>query len=137
MFIFHAISYLIYILFIKSFISYHLPYTFHVILYFTSCYCSCILSSHSSAMFLILCHIFFTFLLHNILYISFAYTCHFFLCFISANTLEADTGNNCLYPKVLYIPKGIITVQDSDLCTVICDPNGIVNTRRYHHCTRQ
>ena len=69
---------------------------------------------------------------------------------MSANTLEADTGNNCIYPKVLslyetvisvciypkvsslyetvtyamyyvtqtgpYIPEGIITVRDSDLC---------------------
>ena len=69
---------------------------------------------------------------------------------MSANTLEADTGNNCMYPKVLslyekvisiciypnvsslyetvtyamsyvtqtgpYIPEGIITVRDSDLC---------------------
>ena len=49
---------------------------------------------------------------------------------MSANTLEADTGNNCMYSKVryndlyLYIPEGIITVRDSDLCHVICDPNG-------------
>ena len=69
---------------------------------------------------------------------------------MSANTLEADTGNNYMYPKVLslyetvisvciypkvsslyetvtyamyyvtqtgsYIPEGIITVRDSDLC---------------------
>ena len=84
-----------------------------------------------------------------ILYISFAYTFHFLLCFMLANTLEADTINNCMYQKVLslyetvisiciypkvsslyetvtyacimtqtrsYIPEGIITVRDSDLC---------------------
>ena len=53
-----------YILFITSFIPYHLPYTFHFILYITSCSCNCILSSHSSAMLLISCHIFSTFHLH-------------------------------------------------------------------------
>ena len=70
----------------------------------------------------------------HILYISFAYTCHFLLCFISVNTLEEDTGNNCMYSKgtitvqdsdlYLYIPEGIIIVRDSDLCHVICDLNG-------------
>ena len=56
------------------------------------------------------------------LYFLYLYTCHFLLCFMSANTLEADTGNNCLYLKVLYIPEGIITVRDSDLCLVILYP---------------
>ena len=28
------------------------------------------------------------------------YTCHFLLGFMLANTLEADTGNNYMYPKV-------------------------------------
>ena len=37
----------------------------------------------------------------------------------------------------LYIPEGIITIRDSDLCHVICDPNGVVYTRRYHPFTRQ
>ena len=55
-----------------------------VTMYFTSCSCNCILSSHSSAMLLISCHIF--------------YTCYFLLGFMSAYTLEADTENNCMYP---------------------------------------
>ena len=55
------------------------------------------------------------------------------LGFLSTNTLEADMGNNCMYSKVLSlrdsdlylsIPEGIITVRDSDLCYIICDPNG-------------
>ena len=114
--------------FIISFISYHNSYTFHVILYFTSCSCNCILSSHSSAMLLIPCHILFSFIYCTcsytifsydfhmlylsytfrslILYFLYLYTCHFLLGFMSANTLEADTG------------------------ITIC-------TRRYYHCTRQ
>ena len=45
-----------------------------------------------------------------ILYISFAYTCHFLLGFMSANTLEADTGNNCMYSKVLSLYETVISV---------------------------
>ena len=45
-----------------------------------------------------------------ILYISFAYTCHFFFGFMSANTLEADTGNNCMYPKVLSLYETVISI---------------------------
>ena len=33
-----------------------------------------------------------------ILYFLYLYTCHFLLDFMSANTLEADTGNNYMYP---------------------------------------
>ena len=95
--------------FIISFISYHISYTFHVILYCTSCSCNCILSSHSSAMLLISCHILFSFIYctcsytilsydFHILYLSYTfrplilyflylYTCHFLLGFMSANTL--------------------------------------------------
>ena len=55
-------------------------------------------------------------------------------------------GNNCMYSKVryndlyLYIPEGIITVQDSVLCLVICDPNrpyipeGIITVRDSDLC---
>ena len=46
--------------FITCFISYHISYTFRVILHFISCSCNCILSSHSSAMLLISCHISYT-----------------------------------------------------------------------------
>ena len=45
-----------------------------------------------------------------ILYISFANTCHFLLGFMSANTLEADTGNNCMYPKVLSLYETMISI---------------------------
>ena len=74
-------------------------------------------------MLLISCHIF--------------YTCHFLLGFMSANTLKADTGNNCMYPKVLSlyktvisicnVPEGTITVRDSDLYLFI--PEGIITVR--------
>ena len=47
-------------------------------------------------MLLISCHIF--------------YTCHFLLGFMSANTLEADTGNNYMYPKVLSLYKTVISI---------------------------
>ena len=47
-------------------------------------------------MLLISCHIF--------------YTGHFLLGFMSANTLEADTGNNCMYPKVLSLYKTVISI---------------------------
>ena len=67
---------------------FHIMY-FHMLfmycnLYFTSCSCNCIQSSHSCAMLLISCHI--------------LYTCYFLLGFMSAYTLEADMGNNCMYP---------------------------------------
>ena len=44
------------------------------------------------------------YIMSNIICISFAYTCHIFytyhflLGFMSSYTLEADTGNNCMYP---------------------------------------
>ena len=50
--------------FTTCFISYHISYTFHVILYFTYYSCNCILSSYSSVMLLISCHIFYSFHLH-------------------------------------------------------------------------
>ena len=59
-------------------------------------------SSHSNAMLLILCHVIYIFL-------------SFILCFMLANTLEVDTE------KKLYVPKGTITIQDSDL--YLYDPN--------------
>ena len=45
-----------------------------------------------------------------ILYISFSYTCHFLLGFMSANTLEADTENNCIYPKILSLYEIVISI---------------------------
>ena len=117
------------------FISYHISYTFMSSC--TSCSCNCILSSHSSAMLLISCHIFFTFHLH-ILVIFFYVSCLQIpkkrIREITVCTRRSITVRDSdLY---LYIPEGIITVRDSDLCHVICDPNGAVYTRKYHHCTR-
>ena len=47
-------------------------------------------------MLLISCHIF--------------YTCHFLLGFMSANTLEADTGNNYMYLKVISLYEIVISI---------------------------
>ena len=47
-------------------------------------------------MLLISCHIF--------------YTCHFLFGFMSANTLEVDTGNNYMYPKVLSLYETVISI---------------------------
>ena len=45
-----------------------------------------------------------------ILYILFTYTCHFLLGFMFSNTLEADTGNNCMYQKVLSLYETVISI---------------------------
>ena len=37
-------------------------------------------------------------------------TCHFLLGFMSANILEADTGNNDMYPKVLSLYETMISI---------------------------
>ena len=49
---------------------------------------------------------------HVIYFIHFIciYTYHFLLSFMSANTLEADTGNNCMYPKVLSLYEIVISI---------------------------
>ena len=38
------------------------------------------------------------------------YTCHFLFGFMSANTLEADSGNNWVYLKVLLLYETVISV---------------------------
>ena len=50
---------------------------------------------------------------------------------MSANTLEADIGNNCLYPKVLYIPEGIICHTPIPGLTQLEDPNRVRGARTY------
>ena len=65
---FHILSYTILCPF--HILSCTMYFSYTVILYFTSCSCNCLLSSHSSAMLLISCHIFYTFHLH-ILFIFF------------------------------------------------------------------
>ena len=52
-------------------------------------------SSQSNVMLLISCHTIYIFL-------------SFILCFIPANTLEVDTGKNCMYPKVLSLYETVI-----------------------------
>ena len=58
-----------------------------------------------------------------ILYMLFAYTCHFLLGYMSANTLEADTGNKCMYPKVLSLYETMISIciypKVSSLCETV------------------
>ena len=64
---------------------------------------------------------------------------------MSANTLEVDSGNNRVYPKVLslyetvisvylLIPEGIITVRDSDLCHMLSVPEGTITVRDSDLC---
>ena len=60
---------------------------------------------------------------HIIYFILFLYIYFSFsFMFMTANTLEADTGKNCMYLEgtitvlYLYVPEGAITVRDSDLC---------------------
>ena len=80
----------------------YLSYTFRVIdtLFLVLVY----LSSHSNAILLISCHALLSFSNHvQILVI-------FFICFMSANTLESDTGNNCMYPKVLSLSEAVISI---------------------------
>ena len=54
-------------------------------------------SSHSNAMLLISCHAIYIFL-------------SFILYLMLANTLEVDTGNNCMYPKVLSLYEIVISI---------------------------
>ena len=92
MYIYLSISHVYFLFSISCLFSYHISYTFHVLLYCISCSCNGILSSHRSAMLLISYHILYTFLY---LYFSFSFM------FMPANTTEVDTRENCMYPKVL------------------------------------
>ena len=83
-------------------IIYHISSIIQVILYFTSCSCNYVLSSHSNVMLLISYHIFYTFHLHILVI--------FFLGFMSANTLEADMRYNCMYLKVLSLYETVISI---------------------------
>ena len=44
------------------------------------------------------------------------YTCHFLLGFMSAITLEANTGNNYVYLKVLSLYETVMSVYCGDPC---------------------
>ena len=54
-------------------------------------------SSHSNVMLLISCHAIYIFML-------------FILCFMLANTLEVDTGKNCMYLKVLLLYETVVSI---------------------------
>ena len=54
-------------------------------------------SSYNYVMLLISCHAIYIFL-------------SFILCFMLANTLEVDTGKNCMYPKVLSLYETVISI---------------------------
>ena len=63
------------------------------------------LSSHSSVMFLISCHI-----MSFIIFKSFAYSCHLLLCFMHAYTLKVETRKNYMYSKVQSLYKTVISI---------------------------
>ena len=73
-------------------------YLFHIKLYYTSYSCDS-LYFHRIAR---LC-----FSYHIILY---TFHIHFLFGFMSANTLEADSGNNWVYPKVLSLYETVISI---------------------------
>ena len=70
---------------------------FHIKLYYTSCSCNCLY-------------------FHRIAVLCFSYQVIYFIhiisffCFMSAITLEADTGNNYVYPKVLSLYETMISI---------------------------
>ena len=101
-----------YLFVLSCFISFHISYTFRVILYFTSCSCNRILSSHSSAMLLISCHILCT--PHLRVLVIFFYVSYMF---------HACKYLRSGYGKELSIPEGTIIVRDSDL--YLYDSNGV------------
>ena len=107
--------------------------TFHI-LYFPMIFIYCvfhILYFHMLFIYFI-CHIHFVSLTlyflylytgHHITMLSFSYHVMYFyhfrimciylsfvLCFMPALTLEADTGNNCMYPKVLSLYETMISI---------------------------
>ena len=57
--------------------------------------------------------------------ICFTYTYHFLLCFMSAKTLETDTRNNCMYPKVLSLYEIVISICMYPKRGRYNNPNGI------------
>ena len=89
------------------FIYCHISYT--IILYFTYCSCNC-LYFHRIARLCFSYHIIsYTFHIHFLcVYFSFSFI------FMPAITLEADSGNNWVYPKVLSLYETVISVYYGD-----------------------
>ena len=102
--------------------TFHIPFSFIYFMYFSCVHISCLIISHilfisSCTLLLILVHVYY----HRIAVLCFSYyviySLHFiciylsfFLCFMSANTLEVDIGNNCMYPKVLSLYEKVISI---------------------------
>ena len=119
-FLFHILYLFIYFIYICTFLFY-LSYTlcfcilsvlflclytyFHIKLYCTSCSCNC-LYFHRIARLCFSYHIIsYTFHIHFLcVYFSFSFI------FMPANTLEADSGNKWVYPKVLSLYETVISV---------------------------
>ena len=94
------------------FMSYYI--LFHILLYF---YILSILFMSSYTVFLVLVNVYYhriavlCFSCHIIYFIHFLYLYFLFsFMFMSANTLEADTRNNLLYPKVLSLYETVISI---------------------------
>ena len=120
------ISYL-YFYCIPFFYTLHIPYSFydlllsmfyyiffHILLYF---YILSILFMSSYTVFLVLVTVYYhhiamlCFSYHIIYFIHFLYLYFSFsFMFMPANTLAADTGNNCMYPKVLSLYETVISI---------------------------
>ena len=99
--IYHILCAFVYILYFSCFL-----YTyFHIKLYCTSCSCNC-LYFHRIARLCFSYHIIsYTFHIHFLcVYFSFSFI------FMLANTLEADSGNNWVYPKVLLLYEIVISI---------------------------
>ena len=146
-----SLAYLLSILLLYScFYTLHIPYSFydlllsmfyyiffHILLYF---YILSIFFMSSYTVFLVLVMVYYhriavlCFSYHIIYFIHFLYLYFSFsFMFIPANTLAADTGNNCMYPKVFSLYEIVISIciypKVSSLyetVTYACnDPNGI------------
>ena len=121
---------------------------FHIL---SSCTFNCILSSHSSAMLLISCHILYAFHLHilviyfvfHIMYCSytfhvlyFSYTVILYFTFCSYNCLYFHRiAVLCFSYHVFYTCHFLLGFMSA--YTLEVDMGITVCTRRYYHCTRQ
>ena len=101
------------------FLSYHiLSYVFtYAFMYFHILYCRSYTFICSYTVFLVLVTVYY----HHIAVLCFSYYIIYFLhflyiyfsfsfMFMPANTLEADTGNNCVYSEVLSLYETVISI---------------------------
>ena len=116
-------------------------YTFHIT--FSFMYCTCSYTFHViDTLLLVLVYLSYY---HRIVVLCFSYrviySLHFICRYLSFSfmfhvciNLRSGYRKNCLYPKELYIPEGIITVRDSELCPVNIIPEGIITVRDSDLC---